>query len=204
MDRFLSSPPQDDDVSPRDAAGVRTWIAADGRSVRQRFTADGPLCLHCGEGYADATRLLLGHACCGEACAAALRVLTQTGAARAQLRLLERGVCALCGLDTLELLHAVAALPTPQERARRLAAHGWGEKRAAACAAAPAEGLFWQADHEIAVAEGGGEADLSAYRTLCDPCHLRETAALRARLRDAQFASAARGATDIRTLFGAK
>ena len=32
-------------------------------------------------------------AACSEACAAALRVLTQSGATRRQLRALERGVC---------------------------------------------------------------------------------------------------------------
>jgi hypothetical protein len=185
------------------AEEVRSWAAADGRLVRQRFAGGAPLCLHCGEAYDDAVRLRLGTACCGAECAAALRVLTQSGAARAQLRALERGACQLCGLDTLRLLHELRALPTAQERARRLRAHGWGERRAAAAADAPAEGQLWQADHALAVAEGGGEADLSAYRTLCDPCHLRETAALRGRLRDAQFASAAQGAPDIRTLFGA-
>jgi hypothetical protein len=33
-------------------------------------------------------------------------------------------------------------------------------------AADPKEGDFWQADHIVPVAEGGGECDLSNYRTL--------------------------------------
>jgi hypothetical protein len=216
MDRFLASPcaqggaggPSAAAAAPGGASApaaaadeVRTWTAAGGRVVRQRFAPDGPVCLHCGEVYPDATRLRLGSACCGEACATALRVLTQNGAARSQLRLLERGVCQLCKLDTLTLFHVINAMPTVQERARRLVAHGWGERRAAACAAAPTEGLLWQADHERAVAEGGGESDLAGFRTLCDPCHLRETAALRVRLRGAEFATAAKGAPDIRSLF---
>lgn len=40
----------------------------------------------------------------------------------------------------------------------------------------------WQADHIVPVVEGGGLCDLSNYRTLCRPCHKRETAALRKRL----------------------
>ena len=43
-------------------------------------------------------------------------------------------------------------------------------------------GDLWQADHIVPVSEGGGEADLDNYRTLCDPCHARETAALQVRL----------------------
>eukprot|EP00976_Prorocentrum_cordatum_P075602 1181956-Prorocentrum_minimum.AAC.10 len=33
-------------------------------------------------------------------------------------------------------------------------------------AAEPKEGDFWQADHIVPVAEGGGECDLNNYRTL--------------------------------------
>ena len=40
----------------------------------------------------------------------------------------------------------------------------------------------WQADHIIPVAEGGGECGLENYRTLCTPCHKRETRALARRL----------------------
>lgn len=40
----------------------------------------------------------------------------------------------------------------------------------------------WDADHIIPVAEGGGECDLSNYRTLCHPCHKIVTAELAARL----------------------
>lgn len=36
----------------------------------------------------------------------------------------------------------------------------------------------WDADHIIPVCEGGGECDLSNYRTLCHPCHKRVTAEL--------------------------
>lgn len=39
----------------------------------------------------------------------------------------------------------------------------------------------WDADHIIPVCEGGGECDLSNYRTLCHPCHKRVTAELATR-----------------------
>lgn len=44
----------------------------------------------------------------------------------------------------------------------------------------------WQADHVVPVAEGGGLCGLDGYRTLCLPCHNRETAALAARLATAR------------------
>lgn len=37
---------------------------------------------------------------------------------------------------------------------------------------------WWDADHIVPVVEGGGECGLENYRTLCKPCHKRETAAL--------------------------
>ena len=40
---------------------------------------------------------------------------------------------------------------------------------------APQAGDFWEADHVTAVAEGGGESDLSNFQTLCIPCHVRKT-----------------------------
>ena len=39
-------------------------------------------------------------------------------------------------------------------------------------------GHTWEADHIIPVIEGGGECGLENYRTLCLPCHKKETAAL--------------------------
>jgi len=42
---------------------------------------------------------------------------------------------------------------------------------------------LWQADHPVAVVEGGGGAHGSELRTLCLPCHRAETAALMKRRR---------------------
>jgi 5-methylcytosine-specific restriction endonuclease McrA len=40
---------------------------------------------------------------------------------------------------------------------------------------------LWEADHIMPVVEGGGGCGLDNIRTLCVPCHRRETAALAAR-----------------------
>ena len=47
----------------------------------------------------------------------------------------------------------------------------------------PKEGDFWQADHIVPVAEGGGDCGLKNLRTLCTPCHRKETDKLNHRLR---------------------
>ena len=65
----------------------------------------------------------------------------------------------------------------------------------------PREDDFWQADHTIAVAEGGGACGLENLRTLCTPCHRKETAALRGRLKETARAVAAAGSKDIRSCF---
>jgi hypothetical protein len=44
------------------------------------------------------------------------------------------------------------------------------------------EGMFWEADHIVPVAEGGGEASILNYRTLCVVCHREVTNALLKRL----------------------
>ena len=44
---------------------------------------------------------------------------------------------------------------------------------------------LWDADHILAVAEGGGECDLENLRTLCLLCHRSQTLELRRRLASA-------------------
>jgi hypothetical protein len=84
----------------------------------------------------------------------------------------DRGICALCGLDTIEFYRRFQRLPPLKRKAlrRRLDMH---VKRRS----------FWDADHIVPVVEGGGECDLSNLRTLCLWCHLEQTAGLRRRLK---------------------
>jgi hypothetical protein len=65
----------------------------------------------------------------------------------------------------------------------------------------PVEGHFWQADHVLPVAEGGGDCSLMNIRTLCTPCHQKETAKLRRRLGDTKLGQSAKGTKDIRGFF---
>ena len=52
----------------------------------------------------------------------------------------------------------------------------------------------------MAVAEGGGCCGLDNLRTLCTPCHRKETAGLRARLTAKARAAFSAGTVDIRRL----
>jgi len=102
--------------------------------------------------------------------------------ARRQLFDLEAGVCQKCGLDAHALFQRVKAMEPP-ERHQELLRVGWSVTPA--LLERPQEGMFWQADHILPVSEGGGEADLTNFRTLCTPCHGRETQRLRGRLKTA-------------------
>jgi hypothetical protein len=66
----------------------------------------------------------------------------------------------------------------------------------------PKEGMFWQVDHVLPVVEGGGACGLENLRTLCTPCHAKETALLRERGREGRMGKAAEGTRDIRTFIG--
>lgn len=65
----------------------------------------------------------------------------------------------------------------------------------------PQEADFWQADHVVAVKEGGGLAELSNYQTLCTPCHEGKTNEQSSRKRAHASAKGAEGSGDIRQAF---
>lgn len=102
----------------------------------------------------------------------------------------DKGVCALCGLDTEKLRRII-------DHARR-SLKGEPYLRGSSISAwRLLDGLFrkigfllsrslWEADHIQPVVRGGGSCGLDNIRTLCRPCHLgvtRDLAADRARER---------------------
>ena len=105
---------------------------------------------------------------------------------RAQVFALERGVCCLCGIDAHALFLRISSLQ-PAERLNALCNANWKLPQSGRALEKllqnPKEGDFWQADHKLAVAEGGGDAGLENLRTLCVPCHKVETEKLRSRLK---------------------
>jgi len=133
-----------------------------------------------------------GSAFCSPACEEKHRVKSSMAAARNQIFAVEHGVCQVCGLDAHALFERVKAM-SPPERHQELLRAGFKERKA--MLENPAEGMFWQADHILPVAEGGGECDITNLRTLCTMCHAKETKRLQERLRRAGWS---RNSADVR------
>ncbi len=110
---------------------------------------------------------------CSDFCVNEWRLRTGPGYVREKVFERDRGVCALCGLDTV----AEAAHLKRLRGAARLARYrDWGLTPGA-------RRTLWDADHILPVSEGGGECDLDNLRTLCLKCHREVTAALGQRRR---------------------
>ena len=123
-------------------------------------------------------------------------------AIRRQLFELEKGVCRICAMDMHAVFQRYKRLQ-PSDRVQELMRLP-GFKIPVSNAPIlqnPVEGHFWQADHVLPVAEGGGDCSLLNIRTLCTPCHQKETAKLRRRLGDTKLGQSAKGTKDIRGFF---
>lgn len=105
---------------------------------------------------------------CSEECVHQWRLRTDPGYLREMVFQRDKGVCALCGVNTEVLRKEKRKL---DYAARRRFEREWGRRR-----------TLWDADHIVPVAEGGGECDLDNMRTLCLKCHRAVTRELRARL----------------------
>lgn len=140
------------------------------------------------------------HLYCSYACGQ--EILLRAGSSsliRRQIFALEQGVCQLCNTDCHALFLHVKRL-TPPERVQYFMSLECAFKCVDKAAVLdPKEGHFWQADHVLPVIEGGGACGLDNLRTLCTPCHAKETALLRVRGREGRMEKAAEGTRDIRT-----
>lgn len=108
---------------------------------------------------------------CSEFCVHEWRLRTDPSYLRDQTFERDRGVCAMCAVDTVAAFNQI-------RRSRgtgrlRLLQH-WGLKSLN-------RRSLWDADHIVPVVEGGGACDLANIRTLCLLCHRKMTAHLRAR-----------------------
>lgn len=112
---------------------------------------------------------------CSAECSEEWRAKTSPSYMRFLLRRRDQGICALCSVDTLALRKAYRELPDQQTREAFRTEHGIPAGRAWAD--------WWDADHILAVIEGGGECDLANLRTLCIPCHRKATRELHARIK---------------------
>ena len=145
---------------------------------------------------------LLTSGTCSWKCHQELSSRVSGSAIRRQLFELEKGICTLCKRDMHAVFQRFKRLQ-PSDRVQELMRlHGFKVATSnSAILQNPVEGHFWQADHVLPVAEGGGECSLHNIRTLCTPCHQRETAKLQRRLKDGQLGLSAKGTKDIRGFF---
>ena len=114
---------------------------------------------------------------CGDTCVEEWKLRTDPGYLREKVFERDRGVCAVCGVDTEALRKNKRKL---DYAARRQFEKDWGARRS-----------LWDADHVTPVVEGGGECGLSNMRTLCLKCHRAATAELRRALKARRHAGAA-------------
>ncbi len=137
---------------------------------------EGKCCAYCGGDLSSISRLPgVSSTYCSRECVDQGRLKRGWGnQLRAQVFALEGGVCSLCGVDGHAMYTRVLALE-PAERLNALCNANWKLPRSAKALDRllqnPREGDFWQADHILAVAEGGGSCGLENLRTLCVPCH---------------------------------
>ena len=166
-----------------DSSDETSSAARDARSTTERWQGRLPdgvkgTCRYCGGPVTPPRRTW-----CSAACVQERAIRTSAASARAHVYDRDKGVCALCGLDTDALEREATALLTEKRKVTKgwtdyvtMVVPGRGEQ------SVNASRSFWQADHIVPVAEGGGACGLDNYRTLCVWCHPKETGKLRRRL----------------------
>jgi 5-methylcytosine-specific restriction enzyme A len=140
---------------------------------------------------------------CSDKCVHEWKLTSDPAYVRSQLWKRDKGICALCGTDTVALVKQIEQeFDLSFQRAgrswwaggRQWLAH---EQRQALQARLEEYGIstdrwysrrswlgMWDADHVVPVSEGGGECGLDNFRTLCLKCHKAETKALAQRKKE--------------------
>jgi 5-methylcytosine-specific restriction protein A len=119
-------------------------------------------------------------------CVTQFLIRTDPGLVRRKVFERDRGVCASCGFDTSKARNEVrSARPevkftgTMEQWIRKTQKANHAERKASekyiAMGFPSIQFHWWEADHVIPVIEGGGLCGLEGYRTLCIPCHKKET-----------------------------
>ena len=153
-----------------------------GRTTRQalpRGPNNLPLCRWCDLEILTKRRRTF----CSDYCVHQWRLRTDPGYLRDQVFARDRGICAICAIDTIAAYNALKRARGP---ARAAGLHLYGMK------SITTRRSLWDADHIRPVAEGGGQCDLDNLRTLCLLCHREATAQLRMRLSHARQTSHSR------------
>lgn len=116
---------------------------------------------------------------CSRDCDHNWNMMTSSSYARQCVFERDHGICATCGLDTKTCPNWrqskwLSEWDIDWRDAKRdwLKEHGYDKWHSTS---------LWEADHIIAVVDGGHDLGLNNYQTLCSPCHKKKTAELAAR-----------------------
>lgn len=115
---------------------------------------------------------------CSAECVSAYLVQSSQAGFRKAVWKRDRGVCARCHFDT-DAFDRDVLRPARKESGFEVSI------LLARMAGVRCSTALWEADHIVPVCEGGADS-LENARTLCRPCHLEVTAALRRRLAEAR------------------
>lgn len=130
---------------------------------------------------------------CSKDCVDAYQIRTNGGFLRSKVFKRDKGVCAVCLLDTCseyaDWIGRKHDLTVPYQGAKtdiilareRYINLTWQKYGSLMGFMRSGHKGSWDADHIVPVCEGGGECSLSNLRTLCIPCHKAVTAELAAR-----------------------
>jgi 5-methylcytosine-specific restriction endonuclease McrA len=140
-----------------------------------------PLCLMCESVYASqkGTPTQFRDLFCSSKCMVDYSSISSGTGLRRAVRQRDRGVCDKCGRDMAALVERLKSLTSEADRIELLVHDDtrWivRAKQKNRLVQDPREGLAWEADHVVAVADGGGQCTADNMRTLCVPCHLEVT-----------------------------
>lgn len=128
---------------------------------------------------------------CGDPCIHEWKVRSSAQYAREQVFERDRGVCAICGTNTVEQVRTLEAEFGDPGRSKYhwFVAYGRGKAFANRLRQLAISKARWQSrsrgcwdmDHIVPVVEGGGSCGLDNLRTLCLRCHRGQTRQLRRR-----------------------
>lgn len=129
---------------------------------------------------------------CSDVCVDAYKIQSNPAYFRLAVWRRDRGICAVCRLDTDALDRDLDEIRRLERDCDRSWMAGTGLRRLYLALVGWPAGWrptdhLWEADHIVPVSEGGDDS-LANARTLCRPCHRRVTAEMRRRQADARRA----------------
>jgi len=150
-----------------DSFGCRLRLISSGE-LRRRLGRSKGRCTWCGKQVPAGRRMW-----CSQSCVSDFNMRCNPSSARWAVEKRDQGVCCQCGFDAQKF-----------QRIRRDVQQEdwWYGSKLPALLGFGNRSHFWEMDHILPVAEGGGLCGLENLRTLCIPCHMQHSADLAARL----------------------